>query len=86
MLGGGNDKLFRILCNCLDRPEWTADDRFATNSDRVAHRLELEQMIEQVTETKSTEHWLAILEGSGMAYAAINDVKRTMEHKQGEDS
>jgi crotonobetainyl-CoA:carnitine CoA-transferase CaiB-like acyl-CoA transferase len=68
MLGGGNDRLFGILCERLGKPEWTKDTRFATNADRVKHRDELEHLIEEVTATKTTQQWLEILENSSMPY------------------
>lgn len=83
MLGGGNDRLFGILCERLGFPEWATDSRFASNSSRVANRAVLEPLIEEVTMTKTTKEWLDILENSGMAYAAINDVKSTLEHEHG---
>lgn len=83
MLGGGNDRLFGVMCTRLEKTEWIKDERFITNSDRVKHRVELEDLIEDVTKTKTTQQWLEILEGSGMPYAAINDIKKTMEHEHG---
>ncbi|OAP59358.1 hypothetical protein AYL99_06656 [Fonsecaea erecta] len=80
MLGGGNDRLFGIICDKLGRPEWKTDPRFVTNDVRVQHRAVLEDMIEQITRTRTTKEWLAVLEGSGMPYAAINDVKDTLDH------
>jgi succinate---hydroxymethylglutarate CoA-transferase len=79
MLGGGNDRLFGIICDKLNKPEWKTDDRFITNNVRVKNRTELEDMIETETRKKTTQEWLDILEGSGMPYAAINDVKNTLE-------
>ena len=38
-------------------------------------------MIEKITSTKTTKEWLDLLDGSGMPYAAINDVKDTLEHE-----
>lgn len=81
MLGGGNDRLFGVLCQRIGKPEWTSQDRFKTNGDRVKNREVLEAMITEVTMTKTTAEWLDILEGSGMPYAAINDVKATLEHE-----
>ena len=83
MLGGGNDRLYGILCEKLGKPEWIKDSKFVTNSDRVKHRDELEELIEEVTRTKTTKEWLDILEGSGMPYSAINDVRTTLEHEHG---
>ena len=79
-LGGGNDKLFRILSQRLGKEEWASDERFATNAARVKHRVELEKLVEAVTETKTTAEWLEILQDCGMPYAPINDVKDSLEH------
>jgi crotonobetainyl-CoA:carnitine CoA-transferase CaiB-like acyl-CoA transferase len=81
LLGGGNDRLYGVLCNKLGKPEWINDERFQTNAVRVKHRDTLEELIENETRQKSTQEWLEILEGCGMPYAAINDVQATLEHE-----
>ena len=84
MLGGGNDRLFGVLCDILAKPEWKQDERFKTNSERVKNRDELEKLVDEITSTKTTGEWLEILKGSGMPYSAINDVQTTLNHEQGE--
>jgi len=84
LLGGGNDKLFRILCQKIGKLEWATDPKFTSNSNRVKNREELEAIIEQVTKTRTTQEWLAVFEGSGMPYAAINDIQTTLNHPHGE--
>ena len=81
MIGGGNNRLFGIMCDKLSKPEWKTDARFETNNVRVVNRAALESMIEKVTQTKKTREWLDIFEGCGLPYAAINDVKDTLEHE-----
>ncbi|KAI4123660.1 MAG: hypothetical protein LQ347_006065 [Umbilicaria vellea] len=81
LLGGGNDRLFGVLCDSLCQPDWKTNPRFQTNSLRVEHRVELEAMIEAETKTKTTKQWLDILHGSGMPYAAVNDIQATMNHE-----
>lgn len=83
LLGGGNDRLFGILCSKLQKPEWATDSRFNTNSVRVANRVTLEALIEAETRTRTTEEWLQLLDGSGMPYAAVNDIQATMNHEHG---
>lgn len=83
MLGGGNDRLYGVMCDRLGKPEWRTDPKFVTNGDRVKHRVELEDLVERVTVTKTTQEWLDILDGSGMPYAAINDVQDTLQHEHG---
>ncbi|KAF2271799.1 caib/baif family protein-like protein [Westerdykella ornata] len=80
LLGGGNDRLYGILCTKIGKPEWITDERFKTNPMRVKNRDVLEELIENETRKKTTQEWLEILEGCGMPYAAINDVQTTLNH------
>ncbi|KAI9691373.1 MAG: hypothetical protein M1820_009710 [Bogoriella megaspora] len=81
LIGGGNDRLYGVLCGKLGKSQWAEDERFTTNALRVRNRNVLESMIEQETKQKTTQQWLDILEGSGMPYAPINDVKSTLENE-----
>lgn len=83
LFGGGNDRLFGVLCDRLGFPEWKTDARFVTNSDRVKHRADIDGLIEGQTKQKTTQEWLEIFEGSGMPYAAVNDIQGTLNHDHG---
>ncbi|RMJ09218.1 hypothetical protein CDV36_011157 [Fusarium kuroshium] len=80
LIGGANDRLFGVLCNCLGKSEWASDERFSTNSSRVANREVLEKWIEDTTKSKTTQEWLDIFEGTGLPYAKVNDLKDTLNH------
>ena len=86
LLGGGNDKLFGILADRLGKPEWKRDKKFIMNNVRVKNRDELEAGIEAITKMKTTKEWLKIFDGSGMPYAAVNDIQDTLNHEHGESS
>lgn len=73
--------MFGILCDRLGRPEWKSDSKFIINESRVAHRDELESSIEKITQEKTTDEWLEVFEGSGMPYAAVNDIQGTLQHE-----
>ncbi|CAJ2512617.1 Uu.00g007360.m01.CDS01 [Anthostomella pinea] len=81
LFGGGNDRLFGILCDGLGRPEWKTDPKYSVNFARVANRVELEDEIEKVSTQKTTGEWLEVFEGKGMPYAAVNDVQGTLNHE-----
>ncbi|OTA55665.1 CoA-transferase family III [Hypoxylon sp. EC38] len=81
LFGGGNDRLFGILCDGLGRPEWKTDPKYSINSQRVANRDELEAKIEEISMQKTTQEWLDIFEGKGMPYAAVNDVQGALNHE-----
>ncbi|MCJ1335195.1 hypothetical protein MMC09_000462 [Bachmanniomyces sp. S44760] len=80
LLGGGNDRLFGILCDKFGKSEWKDDPQYNTNSQRVKNRIELEGLIESITRTKNTKEWLEILDESGVPYAAVNDIQGTLSH------
>lgn len=44
----------------------------------MANRVELEHKIEAVSQQKTTAEWQQVFEGSGMPYAAVNDVQDTL--------
>ena len=55
LLGGGNDKLYAILCQRIGRPEWITDPRFVTNEERVRNRKILVPMMAEITRSKTTQ-------------------------------
>jgi formyl-CoA transferase len=70
----GNDRLFAKFAALLDRPEWIADPRFATNRARLTNQGELLPMIAALMAQTSREKWLAALEAAGVPCAPINTI------------
>ena len=81
LIGGGNDKLYTTMCHLLSRPELATHPSYSTNAQRVANRTTLEPLIESITMTRTTADWLQVFEGSGMPYAAVNDIQDTLNHE-----
>ena len=82
VIAAGNDALFRKLCVALDRPDWAADPRLATNDTRRAVADELAGMIEAVLRERPAAHWLAVLEAAGIPAGPINTIAEALAHKQ----
>jgi crotonobetainyl-CoA:carnitine CoA-transferase CaiB-like acyl-CoA transferase len=70
----GNDRLFARLCDALGRPELASDERFATSAARVAHRDELEPLLEDAFARESAEHWVAALRAASVPVGPVNGV------------
>ncbi|MEV6002324.1 CaiB/BaiF CoA transferase family protein [Streptomyces griseomycini] len=76
-----NDREWAALCaEFLGRPELTRDPRFATGSDRVAHREELNAIVAERFARSDAEELLADLEAIGIACAGVNDVAAFLDH------
>jgi crotonobetainyl-CoA:carnitine CoA-transferase CaiB-like acyl-CoA transferase len=74
VLAVGNDGQFAKLCGVLGRPEWAADERYAANPSRVAHRAELFADLDAVLRTRPADAWFAQLSAAGVPAGPINDV------------
>src|SRR5215207_3610513 len=70
----GNDRLFARLCGALGLPDLPGDERFATNSARVAHADELARRLEAVLRTRAAADWVAALRAASVPAGPINDV------------
>jgi crotonobetainyl-CoA:carnitine CoA-transferase CaiB-like acyl-CoA transferase len=70
----GNDRLFGRLCEALGLSELAADERFATNSARVAHADDLGARLEAVLRTRPADEWTAALRAAAVPAGPINDV------------
>jgi crotonobetainyl-CoA:carnitine CoA-transferase CaiB-like acyl-CoA transferase len=73
-LAVGNDRLFGRLCDALGLPELPADERFASNSARVAHADELAELLEAVLRTRPADDWFDALRAAAVPAGPINDV------------
>ena len=58
----GNDRQFARLCDLIGKPEFAADEKFATNSARVQNRAELIPLLIDIFKTASVSDWLARLD------------------------
>ena len=74
VLAVGNDGQFGKLCGVLGRPEWAADERYAANPSRVAHRAELFADLDAVLRTRTADAWFAELSAAGVPAGPINDL------------
>jgi crotonobetainyl-CoA:carnitine CoA-transferase CaiB-like acyl-CoA transferase len=78
----GNDGQFANLCKALGHPAWAADERFATNPARVAHRAEIIDQIGHVTATRTTAAWIAEMERVGVPCGPINTMNQVFDDPQ----
>jgi crotonobetainyl-CoA:carnitine CoA-transferase CaiB-like acyl-CoA transferase len=76
-----NEREWAALCaEFLGRPALTADPRFATGSDRVAHRDEINAIVAERCARSDAEELLDDLERIGIACSGVNDVAAFLDH------
>ncbi|RDB42515.1 CoA transferase [Halomonas sp. DQ26W] len=78
----GNDGQFQRFCQVVGRPELAEDPRFATNPERVRHRLELVALMVEITLTRSSTEWIALLSEISVPCGPIQNIAQVFEDPQ----
>lgn len=73
ILAIGNDGQWQRFCQAVERPDWSADPRFTTNTLRVEHRRELTPRLEELFRTRSAAAWRELLERAEIPNAPVWD-------------
>jgi formyl-CoA transferase len=83
----GNDRQFARLAEICGHPEWSSDERFASNGSRVAHREAMVGLLSQAIRKKPAAEWLDQLEAGGIPAGPINRISQALgdvqaQHRQ----
>ena len=81
-LAVGSEKLWKIFCPAIGRPDLTDDPRFRTNQQRAQNRAALIAILQEVFLTRSFEDWEAVLLKVGVPVGAINSIDQLIDHPQ----
>ena len=75
----GNDGQFVKLCDELGISQLASDTRFTSNPDRVAHRIELNEMLSAQFVKHGADHWWKALSDCGVPCGPINAIDDAFE-------
>ena len=78
----GNDGQFSRLAQAMGKPEWGSDPQYSTNAQRVKNRVNLISQMNDITRTRTTDGWVALLEQVGVPCGAINDLEHVFKDAQ----
>jgi crotonobetainyl-CoA:carnitine CoA-transferase CaiB-like acyl-CoA transferase len=78
----GNDSQFERLCAVLGHSEWKEDERFRTNSQRVANRKDLIALMNGVLVKRPASEWISSLTDAGVPCGPINDLNMVFHDPQ----
>jgi crotonobetainyl-CoA:carnitine CoA-transferase CaiB-like acyl-CoA transferase len=73
MVGAVAQSIGACCAEALGHPESCEDPRFATNRQRMANRDALEEVMNAVLTTRTTDHWVAELEAAGVPCGPVYD-------------
>ena len=78
----GNDRLFAKLAAVLDRPDWIADPRYATNRARLLNKPALFADMAPILASRPRAAWIAALEAVGVPAAQIHTLPEALAQNQ----
>jgi formyl-CoA transferase len=78
----GNDRQFAKLAQLCGHPEWSSDDRFATNAARVGNRSEMVRLVGECIRQKPAAEWFAKLDEAGIPAGPINTISEALADVQ----
>jgi crotonobetainyl-CoA:carnitine CoA-transferase CaiB-like acyl-CoA transferase len=82
IIAASNDRLFAKLAGALGHAEWAQDERFRTNPQRVAHRAEMNRLLEEILITAPRADWQKKLEAAGVPTAPVQSIAELLGHPQ----
>lgn len=83
MVAVGTQRLWGRFCEVLGITGTLMNDpRFATNPDRLAHRQELVELLQNILSQKEADYWLEALREAQIPSGPINSVPETLAHPQ----
>jgi formyl-CoA transferase len=78
----GNERQFARLAQMCGHPEWTSDERFASNGARVSNRQEMVRQVSEAIAKKPAAEWLDQLEAAGIPAGPINRISQALDDVQ----
>ncbi|MDP6392674.1 MAG: CoA transferase [Arenicellales bacterium] len=73
------EKFWVTLCDALGHAEWKDDPRFRTFTERLEHRDEITEILDQALSARSTDQWLEVLSGT-VPVAPVNDIAQALDN------
>lgn len=81
-LAAAGDGNWKRLCNVLQRPEWAGAPEFATVSERVARRQEVNAMLQELFETRTVQDWVDALNRAGVPAGPVYSIPQMFDDPQ----
>jgi crotonobetainyl-CoA:carnitine CoA-transferase CaiB-like acyl-CoA transferase len=82
ILAVANDQQFKRFCKAAELEPLASDARFVTNAARVQHRDALTALLNPVFQSRTTMHWIALLEKANVPCGPINHIDQVFADPQ----
>jgi len=82
VIAANTERMWKGLCEVLDRAALTEDQRFVTNDDRFKNREALWPLLEQAFLQREAKEWVPLLLAAGVPVGEVNTVADALNDPQ----
>lgn len=80
--GVAGEGMWQGFCAALERPEWRDDPRFKSAELRSRNRADLNQMTQDILDTRPVAYWVEKLNAAGVPAGPVYDVEQMLADEQ----
>lgn len=81
-LATGGSAIYERFCKAMGREDWLTDPKFETGQARYANREEMNAQIAEITRTRTTEEWVALLNRASVPCGPVYTIDETFADPQ----
>lgn len=74
--------IYARFCKLMGREDWLTDPKFATPQARYQHRHELNGLIDEIMQTKTSAEWIRLFNEASVPCGPINNIAETFADPQ----
>lgn len=78
VLAAGEERFWQRLCQVINRPDLLGDERFKDNPSRTRNHDQLEPILKEITQTKKTAEWVALMDKSDIPCGPVNSIDQVV--------
>jgi len=79
VLAAGEERFWQRLCQVINRPDLLGDERFKDNPSRTRNHDQLEPILKEITQTKKTAEWVALMDKSDIPCGPVNSIDQVVD-------
>ncbi|MDO9209832.1 MAG: CaiB/BaiF CoA-transferase family protein, partial [Deltaproteobacteria bacterium] len=78
VLAAGEERFWQRLCQVINRPDLLGDERFKDNPSRTRNHDQLEPILKEITQSKKTAEWVAMMDKSDIPCGPVNSIDQVV--------
>ncbi|MCJ7493095.1 MAG: CoA transferase [Deltaproteobacteria bacterium] len=78
VLAAGEERFWQRLCQVINRPDLLGDERFKDNPSRTRNHDQLEPILKEITRTKKTAEWVALMDKNDIPCGPVNSIDQVV--------